>query len=100
MQYLHFQSKPLMNHYIFATVYSLMKYIHLIDICQAHLPVQYASNIEFIRQSDTGVVVDSEPHLRRTCKNPLVCSFGRPCSHWLFRFFVLHSNITVKTIIY
>ena len=27
-----------------------MKYTHLIDSCQAHLPVQYASNITFIRQ--------------------------------------------------
>ena len=27
-----------------------MNYINLIDSCQAHLPVQYASNIKFIRQ--------------------------------------------------
>ena len=45
LQYLHFQSKPLMN----ATVHSLMKDIHFIDCCQAHLPVQYSSKI-FIRQ--------------------------------------------------
>ena len=50
-QYLHFQSMPIMNLYIFATVLSLMKDINLIDICQAHLPVQYALNIEFIRPS-------------------------------------------------
>ena len=35
---------------IFATVHILMKDIHLIDGDQAHLPVQYASNIEFIRK--------------------------------------------------
>ena len=47
----HFQSKPLMNfRFFFATVHSLMKDINLIDSCQAHLPVQYASNIECIRQ--------------------------------------------------
>ena len=27
-----------------------MEDINLIDSCQAHFPVQYASNIEFIRQ--------------------------------------------------
>ena len=30
--------------------YSLMNDLTLIDSCQAHLPVQYASNIEFTRQ--------------------------------------------------
>ena len=49
-QYLHFQSNPSVNLYIFATVYSLMNDINLIDSCQAHLPMQYASNIEFIPQ--------------------------------------------------
>ena len=49
-QYLHFQSKPLMILDIFATVQSLMNNIHLIDSYQSHLHVQYASNIEFIRQ--------------------------------------------------
>ena len=47
---LHIQRKPLMNLEIFATVHSLMNDINLFDSCQAHLPVQYASNIEFIRQ--------------------------------------------------
>ena len=46
-----------------------MNYTHLIDSCQAHTPVQYASNIELIL---TGVVIDSEPHLSRTCKTSLV----------------------------
>ena len=36
--------------FFFATVHSLMNYIDLIDNCQAYLPVQYASNIDFIRQ--------------------------------------------------
>ena len=40
----------LMNLKIFATVHSLMKDTTVNDSCQAHLPVQYASNIEFIRQ--------------------------------------------------
>ena len=51
LQYLHFRRNPLMNLYIFATVHSLMNYTNLIDGCQAHLPVQYASNIELIRQN-------------------------------------------------
>ena len=34
----------------FATVHSLMNDTNLIDSCQAHLPVLYASNIEFLRQ--------------------------------------------------
>ena len=36
----NFQSKPLINLSIFATVHSLMKDINLIDSCHAHLPVQ------------------------------------------------------------
>ena len=38
-----------MNLLIFATIHSLMNYKNLIDICQAHLPVQYPSKIELIR---------------------------------------------------
>ena len=48
--YSHFQSKPLMNLYIFAIFNSCMNVINLIDSCQAHLSIQYALNIEFIRQ--------------------------------------------------
>ena len=50
--YLHFQSKPLMNLSLrfFATVHSLMNDINLIDSCQVHLPLQYASYIKFIGQ--------------------------------------------------
>ena len=47
-----------------------MKYTYLIDSCQAHLPVQYTSNIEFIRQKC--VLIDSEPHLSRMCKANLL----------------------------
>ena len=47
---IYIQSNPLMNLKIFATVHSLMNYTNLIDSCQAHLPVHYSSNIEFIRQ--------------------------------------------------
>ena len=32
----------------FANVHSLMNKLILIDSCKAHLPVHYASNIEFI----------------------------------------------------
>ena len=53
-----------MNIKIFATVHSLMNDIHLIEYCQGHLPMQYASNIEIIRQKWR----DSETHLSRTCK--------------------------------
>ena len=51
-----------MNPYIYATVHSLMNYTNLIDSCQAHLPVQYAPNISSFARSDTGVVIDSQPH--------------------------------------
>ena len=57
----------LMNLYISATVHSLKNGINLIYSCQADLPVQYASN-----RSDTGVVIDCEPHLGRTCKTNLL----------------------------
>ena len=39
-----------MNLKIFAIVHNLMNYINLIDSFQAHLPVQYATNIELIGQ--------------------------------------------------
>ena len=39
-----------MNLQIFATVHSLMNYVDLIDSCQAHLPLQYAWNIDLIPQ--------------------------------------------------
>ena len=45
----YIQSKPFIYLKAFATVHSPMKYTKLIDSCQAHMPVQYASKIEFIR---------------------------------------------------
>ena len=48
--YIHFRSNHLIYLKIFATDHGLMNYTHLIDSCQAHFPVQYASNIELIRQ--------------------------------------------------
>ena len=49
-----------------------MNYTNLIGSCQAHLPMHFASNIEL--RSDTGIVIDSEPHLSRTCKTSLLCA--------------------------
>ena len=45
-----FSKQALMNFKMFATVHSLMNDPNLIDSYQAHLPVQFASNIELIRQ--------------------------------------------------
>ena len=99
LKYLHFQSKPLMNLLIFATVHSLMNEINLIDSWQAYLPVQYASNIEFIRQKWHWCCdwqrTTPESHVQNKL---LVCSIGCPCSHWLVCFSVLHSKKNVNTI--
>ena len=83
---------------IFATVHSFMNDINFIDSCQAHLPVQYASDIDSFVRIDTGVVIDSKPQPSRTCKTSL---------HWLsviirlFCFSVLvHSDKTVNTFTY
>ena len=68
-----------------------MNYTNLIDSCQVHLPLQYASNIKLIARSDTGVVIefDSEPHLCRMCKTsllfaPLAVSVQAGCSAFPF----------------
>ena len=62
------------------------------------LPVQYASNIEFISQKwhwcRCWQRATPESYVQI---NPLVFSIGCPCSHWLFRFSVLHAK-NVKTI--
>ena len=47
-----------------------MNDMDLIDGCQIHLPLQYASNL--FTRSDTGVVIDSKPHESRTCKTSLL----------------------------
>ena len=78
-----------MNLQIFATVHNLMNNTTLIDSSQAHLPMQHASNIELIRQNDTGVVIDSEPQPSRTCKTsflfaPLAVRVQAGCSAFLF----------------
>ena len=67
-----------------------MNDINFIDSCQAHLPVQYASNIEFIRQKwhwdcDWQLATDS-------------CLLH--CLAVRVRFSVLHANKTVNTIAY
>ena len=44
-------SKQAFNEYLdFCNGSYVMNYTNLIDSCQAHLTVQYASNIELIRQ--------------------------------------------------
>ena len=100
--HLHFLSKPLMNLYIFATVHSLMNYT-LIDSCQAQLPMQCASNIEWPEVTLVLLLTASltESYMQN---KPLVFSIGCPCSScicsWLFYFSALHSNKTVNTIIF
>ena len=78
-----------------------MKDINLIDSCQAHLPVQYALNIEFIckkchkccdlQRATPDLLVQNEP---------LVCSIGCPGQTGCSAFSVLHSNKTVNRITY
>ena len=99
VEYLHFRSKPLMNLKIFATVHSLMN--DFTDSCQAHLHVQNAPKIEFIRQKWHWCCdwQRATPELHMQNKT-LVFPIGGLCSHWLFRFSVLHSNKTVNTISY
>ena len=87
-----------------------MNDIHLIDSCQAYLPMQYTLNLEFIRQKwkkvSRGAKIRNRynqvPHLTQdTSGKPLdVCFIGGPCSHRLFRYSVLHANQTVDTITY
>ena len=90
-QYLHFRSNHLMNLKIFETVHSLMNYTHLINSCQAHLPVQYASKVicqKWYWCCDWQRATP-ESHMQN---KPLICSIGCPCSSWLFRFSTLHSD--------
>ena len=66
--------------------------INLTYSCQAHLPRQYASNIE---------VTDSEPRLSRMCKTSIL--FAQLAVHVYTDcsvFSVLHYNKTVNTITY
>ena len=76
-----------------------MNYTNLIDSFQAHLLVQYASNIELIRQKWHWCCdwqrATPEPHVQ---KSLLFAPLAVPCSRWLFRFSVLHSNKIVYLI--
>ena len=74
-----------------------MKDINLIDSCQAHLPVQYASNIDFTR-NDTGVVIDSKPNLSCMCKTSLLFAPLAVHVHTGCSANVLHSKETVNMI--
>ena len=65
-EYLHFQSNPLMNLKIFATVHSLMNYTKL--IAKLTCPCNMLRTSNSVARSDTGVEIDSEPHRSRTCK--------------------------------
>ena len=47
---LTFSKQSLNNPLAFVTVHSLMNDTNVIDSCQAHLPVQYASTIKLIRK--------------------------------------------------
>ena len=77
--------------------------ISLIDVCQTHLPVQNASNIELIHQKCCDLQqATSAAHMQN---KPLVCSIACPvhtgCS--AFPFYtpsILHSNKTVVTVKY
>ena len=64
---------------------------HMIDSCQTHLPLQYASNMELICQSDTVVVIDSEPQPSHMCKTSLLFAPLAVHVHADFGFSVLHS---------
>ena len=55
--------------------------LNLNDSCQAHLPVQYALNIDSFARSDTAVVIDSEPHLSRKCKASFLFAPLAVCDH-------------------
>ena len=78
-----------MNLLIVATVHGLMNDIRVIDSCPCNT---FRTSNSFAR-SDTGVVIDIESHLFRTCKT----SFLFAPSHWLFLCSVLHSNRIVNT---
>ena len=74
-----------MNLKIFTNVHSLMNYTNLIESCQTHLAVQYASNIELIRQKVTRVVIDKRDTPESHVQNKLrVCSIQAGCSAFPF----------------
>ena len=73
----------------FATAHSLMNDTNMIDSCQAHLPVQYSSNIELIPQKWHWCCDWQQATLVSHMQNkPFACSISCPCSRWLFHFSV------------
>ena len=69
--YLHFLSNPFTNLYIFATVHSLVNYINL-KTAKLTCPCNTLPTLNSFARSDTGVVIDNEPHLCRMCKTSLL----------------------------
>ena len=62
---------------------------NMIDGCQAHLPMQYAS----LAKSDTDVVIDREPDQSRTCKTSFLFALWLSVFKLavpLFRFMLLY----------
>ena len=45
--------------------------INMIDSCKAHLPCKMLRTSNALARSDTSDVIDSEPHMIRTCKTSL-----------------------------
>ena len=74
-----------------------MNNTNLIGSCQAHLPVQFASNIEFLHLDVTLMLWLKASHTRVARIKQALCLL-----HWLsvFHCHVLHSNKTVNTIQY
>ena len=80
-----------MNLWIFATVYNLMKGINMIDSCQTlarTIRFKHRIHSPEVTQMLT-VVIDSDPHLIRTCKTslsfaPLVVGVHTGLSAYLF----------------
>ena len=68
----HLQRDQVIFHESLDFLQPFMNDTNLIDSCQAHLPMKRTSNINSFARSDTGVVIDSEPHLSRTCKANLL----------------------------
>ena len=72
-----------------------MKDINMIDSCQT----QYASNIKFIHKKRHWYCNRQQATPGSHMQNkPFDCSICCLCSHWLFRFSVLHFNKTVNMI--
>ena len=97
-QYLHFRKNPLMTLrflQLFIAGYKLHKF-------DWQLPGSLACAIRFKHRTHspevTVVLWLTAGHTWKT--KPLVWSIGCPCSSWLFRFSVLHSDKTVNMIIF